>query len=68
MWRNKMPQCNKKKSPHIPLPYNHRGQVLIEYGFLLILIAVVVIAAVTLVGQKTQNKYSTISHSLPEPP
>jgi pilus assembly protein Flp/PilA len=63
-----MPQRNKKKFPHIRILKNSKGQVLIEYGFLLILIAIVVIAAVTLVGQKTQDKYSTISQSLPEPP
>jgi len=46
---------------------NSRGQTLIEYGLLLILIAVVVIAAVTFVGQKTNNMYSTISTSMPQP-
>lgn len=46
---------------------NSKGQTLIEYGLLLILIAVVVIAAVTFVGQKTNKMYSTISTSLPQP-
>lgn len=63
-----MSQPNKKSFPPIQILRNSKGQTLIEYGFLLILIAIVVIATVTLVGQKTQNKYSTISHSLPEPP
>lgn len=44
---------------------NSKGQTLIEYGLLLILIAVVVIAALTFVGQKVNNTYSTISTSLP---
>lgn len=46
---------------------NSKGQTLVEYGLLLILIAVVVIAAVTFVGQKTNTMYSTISTSLPQP-
>jgi pilus assembly protein Flp/PilA len=44
-----------------------RGTTLIEYGFLLILIAVVVITAIVLVGQKTNNMYSNIGSSLPQP-
>ena len=44
---------------------NRRGQTLVEYGLLLVLIAVVVIAAVTLVGEKTSTMFSTISTSLP---
>lgn len=44
---------------------NSKGQSLIEYGLLLVLIAVVVIVAVTIVGQKTNNMYSTISASIP---
>lgn len=42
-----------------------RGQTLIEYALLLILIAVVVIAAVTFVGTKTSNLYCTVATSLP---
>lgn len=44
---------------------NSKGQTLIEYSLLLILIAMVVIAAVTLVGQKTNNMFCTISSSIP---
>ncbi len=44
---------------------NFRGQTLIEYSLLLILIAVVVIAAVTFVGTKTCNLYCTVATSLP---
>jgi len=40
------------------------GQTLVEYALLLVLIAIVVIAAVTLVGQKTNNAFSTIGASL----
>lgn len=54
------------KRPH-PLNSlkNSKGQTLIEYGFLLVLIAVVVIAAVNLVGQKTNTTYSTVRSALP---
>jgi pilus assembly protein Flp/PilA len=47
---------------------NSRGQTLVEYGLLLILIAVVVIAAVAVVGNKANNTYSTVGSSLPQPP
>jgi pilus assembly protein Flp/PilA len=42
-----------------------KGQTLVEYGLILILIAVVVIAAVTVVGQRLDNKYSTVASSIP---
>lgn len=35
------------------------GQTLVEYALLLVPIAIVVIAAVTIVGQKTNNAFST---------
>ncbi len=44
-----------------------RGQTLVEYALLLILIAVVVIGAVTVVGQKTNTKFSEIATSIPNP-
>lgn len=44
-----------------------KGQTLVEYGLLLILIAVVVIAAITIVGQETNSMYSTIGSSIPKP-
>jgi pilus assembly protein Flp/PilA len=46
---------------------NSRGQTLVEYGLLLVLIAVVVITAVTAVGQRTSEKFSTVSSALPSP-
>jgi pilus assembly protein Flp/PilA len=46
---------------------NSRGQTLIEYGLLLVLIAVVVITAVTLVGERTSTSFSTVSSALPSP-
>ena len=43
---------------------SERGQTLVEYALLLVLIAIVVIAAVTLVGQKANNVYSNIGSQL----
>lgn len=45
---------------------NVRGQTLVEYMLLLILIAVVAIAALTVVGQKANNTYSYIGSTLPQ--
>ena len=43
---------------------SERGQTLVEYALLLVLIAVVVIAAVTFVGQKACNVYVNIGARL----
>ncbi|HOI16184.1 MAG TPA: Flp family type IVb pilin [Geobacteraceae bacterium] len=47
---------------------NRRGQTLIEYGMVLILIAVIIVAMVLVIGEKTNNTYSTIGSSFPQPP
>ena len=39
---------------------NQEGQTLVEYALLLVLIAIVVIAAVTVVGQKANNVYTNV--------
>jgi Flp pilus assembly protein, pilin Flp len=41
------------------------GQTLVEYGLLVALIALVVIAALTLLGQKIANTFYTINANLP---
>jgi len=41
------------------------GQTLVEYGLLVALIALVVIAALTLLGQKIANTFNTINNALP---
>lgn len=43
---------------------NRKGQTLVEYALLLALIAVVVIAVVTLIGGKANNVYSKVAGSL----
>lgn len=43
---------------------DRKGQGLVEYALLLALIAIVVIAAVTMIGGKACNVYSKISGSL----
>ncbi len=40
------------------------GQTLVEYALLLVLIAIVVIAAVTILGRKACNVYSQIGSAL----
>jgi len=55
----------EKASYPIRLLKDSRGQTLIEYGLLLILIAVVVITAVSLVGQRANEKYSAVGSALP---
>jgi pilus assembly protein Flp/PilA len=39
---------------------NKNGQTLVEYALLLVLIAMVVIAAVTFIGQTTNNSYCKV--------
>jgi pilus assembly protein Flp/PilA len=43
---------------------HQEGQTLVEYALLLVLIAVVVIAAVTVVGNKANNVYTNIGSKL----
>jgi pilus assembly protein Flp/PilA len=45
-----------------------KGQTLIEYGLVLILIAVVIVAMVAVIGQKTKNTYSVVGSTMPQPP
>lgn len=45
---------------------NNRGQTLVEYGLLLLLIAVVVIASIVIVGKANYNRYSMIASEVPE--
>lgn len=58
-WRNRLQSLGK-------IVRNERGQTLVEYGLLLILIAVVVIAAVKILGQDLGTTYSTVAESLPK--
>ena len=44
---------------------SEKGQTLVEYGLLLVLIAVVVIAAVTMVGQTLNSTYNNVAVKLP---
>ncbi|MFN3422851.1 MAG: Flp family type IVb pilin [Armatimonadota bacterium] len=41
------------------------GQTLVEYGLLVALIALVVIAALTVLGRKVANTFNTINQTLP---
>ena len=42
-----------------------KGQGLVEYALILALIAIVVFAALALLGTKLQNKYGTFTNSFP---
>lgn len=42
-----------------------KGQGLVEYAIILALIAIVVIAMMTLLGNKVNNTFSEISNALP---
>ncbi len=41
-----------------------KGQGLVEYAIILALIAIVVIAVMSILGQKVQNVFNSISNSL----
>jgi pilus assembly protein Flp/PilA len=43
---------------------SEKGQTLVEYALILVLIAIVVIAALTLTGQKVNNAFSNIANKL----
>lgn len=59
-----MEQYVKFTSRLASLLKREEGQTLVEYALLLVLIAIVVIAAVTLVGKKACNVYSVIGSTL----
>ena len=46
------------------LAINEKGQGMVEYALILVLVAVVVIAAVSLMGPLVGNVFSTINNSL----
>ena len=46
------------------LSLKERGQGMVEYALILVLVAVVVIAALTLMGPLVKNIFSTINASL----
>jgi len=43
---------------------SEKGQTLVEYALILVLIALVVIAALTITGQKVSNTFSNIASTL----
>jgi len=43
---------------------NEKGQGLVEYALILVLVAIVVIAALTLLGPAIGNMFSSINNSL----
>ena len=57
-------QYVKFTSRLVSLLKREEGQTLVEYALLLVLIAIVVIAAVTLVGERACETFSEIAGSL----
>lgn len=47
-----------------PAADEERGQGMVEYALILVLIAVVVIVILTVVGKQVNNVFSNISHGL----
>ena len=43
---------------------NEKGQGVVEYGLIIVLVAVVVLAALTLIGGNVKNILTTVSGSL----
>jgi pilus assembly protein Flp/PilA len=43
---------------------NERGQGMVEYAFILVLVAMVVLVSVVILGKQTSNLYSNISSGL----
>lgn len=43
---------------------DERGQAMVEYAFILVLVAMVVIVLVTVLGHTTSNLYSNVSSGL----
>ncbi|MCS7224088.1 MAG: Flp family type IVb pilin [Armatimonadetes bacterium] len=41
------------------------GQTLVEYGLLAALVALVVIAALTILGRRVSNTFNTVNNTLP---
>jgi pilus assembly protein Flp/PilA len=50
------------------LYFEEDGQTLVEYGLLISLLALAVIAAVTLFGKRTANMWGNNSNKYPDPP
>ncbi len=48
--------------------WEEEGQTLVEYGMLISLIALVVIAAVTVFGSKVANLWGHNAENFPDPP
>ncbi len=44
---------------------DEEGQTLVEYGLLVALVALVVIAALTILGRKVSNTFNTVNNTLP---
>ena len=42
---------------------NESGQTMVEYGILIVLISVIAIVAIVIVGEKTNNAFSSVANA-----
>lgn len=55
----------KSRNRELPgLPGNEKGQTLVEYALLLLLLAVVLVAMIKVFGETTKNTYNKIADSV----
>jgi pilus assembly protein Flp/PilA len=52
------------EAPNAAARRGQRGQGMVEYAFILLLVAIVVLISVTVLGKTTSNLYSNISSGL----
>jgi pilus assembly protein Flp/PilA len=55
---------DKGDSPRVVRRAGQRGQGMVEYAFILVMIAVVVLISVVVLGKQTSNLYSNIASGL----
>lgn len=61
-----MPEVKFKEFPRVRVLSDSRGQGLVEYALLLVLITMVVFAMVVIFGQHLGNTYELVNSSVPD--
>ena len=65
MSSNKFDNLCQKGITTMLFSLKEKGQGLVEYAIILALIAIIVIAVMTILGKKVNNAFNSISNSLP---
>lgn len=55
---------NHRQSQSLPLLVEEQGQGLSEYGVIIILVAIIMVALLTILGPQVANMYSRITNGL----